>query len=116
LDYGSWSTFPDFSGYEYIVDAQLGAFGFFNNQTIDNLVTESNGQLNRTLRAQEISQITVDAQQQSAVIWLGQDQDLFNTGGGFGPTIWNSCVAGLYYNPAFDGVPFNTVHFSCTPT
>ncbi len=115
LEYGSWSAFADFAEYEYIVDAQLGAFGFMNNQTIDQLVTESNTQLNQTLRAQEISQITVDTLQQASVIWLGQDRDLYNTGGGFGPTVWNSCVTGLYYNPAFDGVPFNTISFKCNP-
>ena len=116
LDYASWTAFPDFAEYEYIVDAQLGAFGFMNNQTINQLVTESNVQLNQSLRAQEISQITVDTLQQASVIWLGQDQDLYSTGGGFGPTVWNSCVTGLYYNPAFDGVPFNTISFKCNPT
>jgi peptide/nickel transport system substrate-binding protein len=116
MEYGSWTAFPDFSLYGYIVDGQLGAFGFMNNQTINQLVSESNTQLNQTLRAEEISQITVDTLQQSSVIWLGQDQDLYSTGGGFGPTVWNTCVSGLYYNAAFDGVPFNTLHYTCTPT
>lgn len=116
LEYGSWSAPPDFAFYEYIVDADLGAFGFLNNQTINNLVTESATQLNQTLRAQEISQITTETLQQSAVVWFGQDLDLYSTGGGFGPTIWNSCISGLYYSPAFDGVPFNTVYYACAPT
>ena len=116
LDYGSWTGYPDFSLYEYIVDAQLGVLGFMNNQTINQLVTESNTQLNQTLRAQEISQITVDTLQQASVIWLGQDQDLYSTGGGFGPTVWNTCVTGQYYNGAFDGVPFNTLAYACNPT
>ncbi len=116
INYGSWTYIPDFSGYEFIVDEQLGAFFFLNNQTINNLVTESNSQINPTLRAQEISQVQLDVKQNAAVIWLGQAVDFYDTGGGFGPTVWNNCVAGLWYSTAFNGVPFNSVYYACNPS
>jgi peptide/nickel transport system substrate-binding protein len=116
LDFGSWTYYPDFSAYEFIVDQQLGAFFFMNNQTINQLILESNTQLNSTLRAEEISQITLYVKQNAAVIWLGQDVDLYDTGGGFGPVIWNRCLTGMWYNTAFNGVPFNSVYYVCTPS
>ncbi len=115
LYYSDWTFYPDFSGYEYLIDAQLGLFPYFNNQTIHNLVIESNSQLNTTLRAQEISQITHDVQQQAAVIWLGQATDLFETGGGYGPEVWNTCVGGMWYSAAFMSVDFNSLRYVCTP-
>lgn len=116
LNYGSWTYYPDFSAYEFIVDQQLGAFFFLNNQTINNLILESNTQLNPTLRAEEISQVTLDVKQNAAVIWLGQDLDLYDTGGGFGPVIWNNCLSGMWYNTAFNGIAFNSVYYTCTPS
>lgn len=116
LYYSDWTFYPDFSGYEYLIDAQLGLFPYFNNATINNLVLESNSQLNSTLRAQEISQITYDVQQQAAVIWLGQPTDLFETGGGYGPEVWNTCVSGMWYSAAFMSVDFNSLYYTCTPS
>jgi ABC-type transport system substrate-binding protein len=113
--YSDWTFYPDFSGYEYLIDAQLGLFPYFNNQTIHNLIIQSNSQLNTTLRAQEISQITADVQQQAGVIWLGQATDLFETGGGFGPEVWNTCVGGMWYSAAFMSVDFNSLSYTCTP-
>ena len=115
LYYSDWTFYPDFSGYEYLVDAQLGLFPYFSNNTIHNLILESNSQLNSTLRGEEISQITYDVQQQAGVIWLGQAVDLFEAGGGFGPEIWNHCVTGMWYNAAFMSVDFNSLSYSCTP-
>ena len=112
----SWTYYPDFSAYEYLVDASMGAFGNFYNSTVHNLILKSNTEINPVLRAQEISQITYDVQQQSAEIWVGQDADMYDTGGGIGPTVWNSCVAGLWYNTAFNGVDFNGIYFTCTPS
>lgn len=112
---GSWTWYPDFSAYEFIVDEQLQSFLDLNNQTINNLIIESNSQTNPTLRAQEISQITSMVQQQAAVIWLSQDVNLYDTGAGWGPTIWNSCVSGMWYNTAWDGVAFNALYYSCAP-
>ena len=110
----NWTYYPDFSAYEFIVDSSLGVFGNFHNQTILNEILESNTQLNTTLRAQEISQITSELVQQAGFIWLGQDLDLFDTGAGFGPTMWNTCVSGLWYNTAFNGVDFNNVTITGT--
>ena len=115
----AWSYWPDFSGYEFLVDQQLGAFFYLNNETIHNLIIESNSQLNSTLRAQEISQITVDVQQNAAVIWLGQDDDLPTTGNGVGPTIFNKCITGdpgMWQNPSywvFVGLDFNNIYSTC---
>ena len=111
----SWTYYPDFSAYEYLVDASLGVFGNFYNPTVHNLILKSNTELNPTLRAQEISQITQIVQQQAANVWVGQDADMYDTGGGIGPTIWNNCLAGMWYNTAFNGVDFNSVYFTCTP-
>ena len=105
----NWTYYPDFSAYEYIVDSQFGAFGNFHNATIANLIVESNSQINSTLRAQEISQITSDLVQQAGFIWLGQDLDVFDPGAGIGPYIWNHCVTGMWYNTAFNGIDFNNV-------
>jgi len=111
----SWTYYPDFSAYEYLVDASLGVFGNFYNSTVHNLILKSNTELNPTLRAQEISEITQIVQQQYANIWVGQDADMYDTGGGIGPTIWNNCLAGMWYNTAFNGVDFNSVYYTCTP-
>jgi ABC-type transport system substrate-binding protein len=89
---GSWVFFPDFAGYSYLVDQQLGAWYYLNNETIHNLIIQSNGELNSTLRAIQISQVTEDVLQESATIWLGQDYDLIPTGNGIGPIVWNKCV------------------------
>ena len=112
----SWTYYPDFSAYEFLIDSSLGVFGNFYNSTIHNLILQSNTQLNPTLRAQEISEITSLSQQQAGNIWIGQDIDMYDTGGGIGPTMWNSCVAGLWYNTAFNGVDFNSVYYSCAPS
>jgi peptide/nickel transport system substrate-binding protein len=116
LYYSDWTFYPDFSGYEYLIDAQLGLFPYFNNATIHNLIIESNSQLNTTLRGQEISQIISDVQEQAGVVWLGQATDLFETGGGFGPEVWNTCVGGMWYSAAFMSVDFNSLSYTCTPS
>jgi ABC-type transport system substrate-binding protein len=113
--YSDWTFYPDFSGYEYLIDAQLGIFPYFNNQTIHNLIIQSNSELNSNNRAGEISQIMSDVQQQAGVLWLGQAIDLFETGGGFGPEIWNKCVGGMWYSAAFMSVDFNSLTYTCTP-
>ncbi|MDA4131057.1 MAG: ABC transporter substrate-binding protein [Thaumarchaeota archaeon] len=113
--YSDWTFYPDFSGYEYLIDAQLGIFPYFNNQTIHSLVIQSNSELNSNNRAHEISQIMFDVQQQAGVIWLGQAIDLFETGGGFGPEVWNHCVGGMWYSAAFMSVDFNSLSYTCTP-
>jgi len=105
----NWTYYPDFSAYEPIVDSAFGVFGNFHNQTIVNLIDKSNTELNPTLRAQELSQITSDLVQQAGFIWLGQDLDVFDPGAGIGPYIWNQCVAGMWYNTAFNGIDFNNV-------
>ena len=112
----NWTYYPDFSAYEYLVDNAFGAFGNMHNQTIVNLIDESNTQLNSTLRGQEISQITQDVQQAYAMIWLGQDIDVYDPGAGIGPTMFNHCVTGLWYNTAFNGIDFNSVYYSCNPS
>ena len=112
----NWTYYADFSAYEYLVDSAFGVYGNMHNQTIVNLIDESNTQLNSTLRGQEISQITQDVQQANAMIWLGQDIDVYDPGAGIGPTIFNHCVSGLWYNTAFNGIDFNAVYYSCNPS
>jgi peptide/nickel transport system substrate-binding protein len=115
IAFGSWTWYPDFSGYEFIVSEQLAAYMNLNNQTINDLIYKSNSETDPTLRAQEISQITLMVQQQAADIWLGQLTDLYDTGSGSGPTVWNTCVSGMWYNTAWDGLAFNAVYYTCTP-
>jgi peptide/nickel transport system substrate-binding protein len=110
----SWTYYPDFSAYEYIIAAQFGLYNFLNNATIYNWILTSNDELNTSLRAQEISQITNAVQLQAAFVWLGQDVDLYPVGGGFGPEVWNHCLAGQWYSPAFDGPDFNSIYYNCT--
>jgi hypothetical protein len=50
-----------------------------------------------------------------AFVWMAQPTDMFDTGVGFGPTIWNSCVAGMYFSASMNGVDYNTVHYTCVP-
>ena len=52
--YNGWFYWPDFTGYEYLVDSSFGVYLDFYNQTVHNLIIESNSQTNATLRAQEI--------------------------------------------------------------
>jgi peptide/nickel transport system substrate-binding protein len=112
----SWTGWADFSGYEFLISSEFGVYNFLSNQTINNLISESNSQINTTLRQQEISQITLDVKQQAAFIWLGQDIDLFPTGDGFGPIVWNSCVAGQWSSVNSPGVEYNALSYSCNPT
>ena len=113
---GAWTGWPDFSGYEFIVASEYGVYNFLQNQTIYNMIVQSNSQLNTTLRAQEISQITLDVKQQAAFIWLGQDLDLYPTGDSYGPIVWNSCVVGQWYSVNMDGPDFNALSYNCSPT
>ncbi|HKM51352.1 MAG TPA: ABC transporter substrate-binding protein [Candidatus Bathyarchaeia archaeon] len=111
----NWTYYADFSAYEPIVDLSFGAFGNAHNQTVVNLILKSNTELNPTLRAADISDATQAVLQGASFIWLGQDIDVYDTGAGFGPTLFNHCVAGLWYNTAFNGVDFNSVYYSCAP-
>ena len=104
ISYGSWVYWPDFSGYEFLVDQQLGAWFYIDNSTINSLILQSNSELNMATRAQELSQITKDVQQNAADIWLGQDLDLPSTGAGVGPIIFNKCITGdpgMWQNPYY---------------
>jgi peptide/nickel transport system substrate-binding protein len=112
----NWTYYADFSAYEYLVDSALGVFGNMHNQTIVNLIDESNTQLNSTLRGQEIAQITKDVQQSASILWLAQDIDVYDPGAGIGPTMFNHCVTGLWYNTSFNGIDFNSVYYSCNPS
>jgi peptide/nickel transport system substrate-binding protein len=112
----NWTYYADFSAYEFLVDSSLGVFGNMHNQTIVNLIDESNTQLNSTLRGQEISQITEDVKQSASILWLAQDLDVYDPGAGIGPTMFNHCVSGLWYNTAFNGIDFNAVYYSCNPS
>ena len=115
LFYVSWTFYPDFAGYEYLVDSQLGLLGYFTNSSVHNLILQSNTELNANSRAHEISQITTDVQQQAAVVWLGQDLNFYEAGGNFGPEAWNNCISGYWYNAAFMSVAFNSLSFTCRP-
>ncbi|MDA4130803.1 MAG: ABC transporter substrate-binding protein [Thaumarchaeota archaeon] len=112
----AWTGWADFSGYEFLISSQYGVYNFLNNQTINNLITESNGQVNATVRAREISQITLDVQQQAAFIWLGQDVDQYPTGDGFGPIVWSNCVVGQWSSVNSPGVEFNALTYKCNPS
>ena len=116
MTYNGWFYWPDFTGYEFLVDSSFGVYLDFYNQTVHNLIMESNSQTNSTLRAEEISQITYDVQQQAAIIWLSQDTDIFNTGIVNGPAVVSTCLSGFYYNSQLGGVEFNVLHYTCTPT
>ena len=111
----NWTYYADFSAYEFLVDSSLGVFGNMHNQTIVNLIDESNTQLNSTLRGEEISQITEDVKQSASILWLAQDIDVYDPGAGIGPTMFNHCVSGLWYNTSFNGIDFNSVYYSCNP-
>jgi len=115
LQYGSWTFYPDVSAYYPITDSYWGIFLYFHNQTVANLEVQSNMQQNATLRAQEISQVTVDLQQNYDFVWLAQDVNLYDTGAGFGVEVFNHCVSGMYYNTGFNGVEFNNLYYTCNP-
>jgi len=115
LLYGSYTYIPDFAGYEYIVDSALQSENYIANQTINSLVSASNAQTNTTARAQEISQITLDVQQNAADIWLSTAIDLFDTAQGYGPIVWNHCVSGMWYNSGYNGLAFNALTYTCAP-
>ena len=110
-----WTYYADFSGYEFLIDQRFGAFGNMANDTIYNLILKSNTELNQTARTQEVSQIATDVQQQASEIWMGQDVNTYDTGAGMGPTFFNKCVAGLWYNTDFNGIDFNSLYYTCAP-
>jgi ABC-type transport system substrate-binding protein len=110
-----WTYYADFSAYEFLIDQRFGAFGNMRNDTIYNLILKSNTEINPTARAQDIAQIAGDTQQQASEIWMGQDVNTYDTGAGMGPTFFNNCVAGLWYNTDFNGIDFNSVYYACAP-
>jgi len=110
-----WTYYADFSGYEFLIDQRFGSFGNLENDTIYNLILKSNTELNPTARAQDIAQISSDVQQQAGEIWMGQDINTYDTGAGMGPTFFNHCVAGLWYNTDFNGIDFNSLYYACPP-
>ena len=114
--YSGFTGYSDFSEYTWLVSPTYGLLYYYNNSTINNLIAQSNVELNVSARAHEISLITQYAQQQAVAIWLAQAIDFFDTGVGFGPIVWNNCVTGLWYNGGFNGVDFNSLSYSCTPT
>jgi len=112
--------YPDMFGTASIIDMQLMGWFFFDNATIDSLIAEYSYTYNQTLRAQLVSQVTLMVQQQAPVIWLSQDVDVPQTGNGVGPVVFNSClVSDLVGNPyywVFQGIPYTSVHWVCSPT
>jgi len=115
----STTNYPDFSGYAYTVDQELGAYFFFNNQTVDNLLNVIASDQNITNRDLLISQATLEIQQNYAVIWLGQDTDLPQTGNGVGPVALDSCLQGdpgFFHNQyywVYQGIPYTTLQWVC---
>ena len=116
LEAESWTYWPDFTAYEFVIDADLGVFVDFNNATINNLIYASNVELNSTLRAQQLSEIVQMTNQQAAFLWMGQDQNVFATGVGAGPIVWNKCLTGMFENTGFIGVDFAPISYTCNPT
>lgn len=111
----NWTYYPDFSAYEALVDQRFGAYGNMRNDTIYQLILKSNTEIDPTARGQEISQITRYVQENAATLWLGQDIATYDTGAGVGPTMFNKCVTGMWYNTAFNGMDFNTLYYTCAP-
>ena len=116
IQYGTWTYYPDFSAYEVLVDSEFGVIGTYHNSTTYNLIVNSNTELNPQVRAEQISNVTQMIQESHAFIWLSQDPDMYDTGAGFGPTVWNNCVSGMWYNAGFNGVDFNALSYTCSPT
>jgi peptide/nickel transport system substrate-binding protein len=116
LEGESWTYWPDFTAYEFVIDADLGVFVDFNNATINNLIYASNVELNPTIRAHQLSEIVQMVNQQAAYIWMGQDMDTFATGVGTGPIVWNNCLSGMFENTGFIGVDFAPISYSCSPS
>jgi ABC-type transport system substrate-binding protein len=116
IEQETWTYWPDFTAYEFVIDADLGVFSTFNNATINNLIYASNAELDSTIRAQQLSRIVQLTNEQAAFVWLGQDVDTYATGVGNGPIVWNSCLAGMFGNAGFIGIDFAPVHYTCSPT
>ena len=116
IEQETWTYYPDFTAYEFVIDADLGVFSTFNNATINNLIYASNAELNLPMRAQELSRIVQLTNEQAAFVWMGQDVDTYATGVGNGPIVWNSCLTGMFENAGFIGVDFAPVHYTCSPT
>lgn len=112
----AWLYWPDFSAYEFLVSNISGFYFFYNNQTLTNLMLESNTQLNSTLRAEEISEIQQEIQQQAPVIWLGNDIDVFGEAQGYGIGVINNCLAGVYYDAQLYTFPYNAMYYTCNPS
>jgi ABC-type transport system substrate-binding protein len=109
-----WAWWPDFSGYGFLVDDQLGFFFYFHNQTINNYVAQANSEIDPGKRAFDISQVASLTQQTNAFIWLAQYTDTYNPGTFTGTFVWNKCdVSGLWYSPSWLGVPYNSVSSTC---
>jgi len=112
----NWTYYNDVSAYEALVDSTYGVIDNYHNPALVALITKSNAELNPQMRAQQISQITEIVKDSDAEIWISQDMNLYDTGAGYGPTIFNKCVSGMFYNTAFNGVMFNVLYFTCAPS
>jgi peptide/nickel transport system substrate-binding protein len=111
--------YPDMFGTASIIDMQLMGWFFFDNTTIDNLILEYAYTPNQMIRAQLVTEVTLLVQQQAPVIWLSQDVDVPQTGNGVGPAVFNKCLAsdmvGNPYYWVFQGIPYTSAHWVCTP-
>jgi peptide/nickel transport system substrate-binding protein len=112
--------YPDMFGTASLIDMRLQGWFFFDNATIDNLVEEYVHSWNQTRKAQLVSEITLLVQEQAPIIWLSQDVDLPQTGNGVGPVVFNKClVSDFVGNPyywVFQGIPYTSVHWVCSPS
>jgi len=115
-----FAYYPDMFAPASIIDMRFGAWFFFDNATIDNLIDEYIYSSNQTLRYQLVTEITMLVKQQAPVIWLAQDIDLPQTGNGVGPVVLNKClVSDFVGNPyywVFNGIPYTSVSWVCSPS
>lgn len=112
----TWTYWPDFTAYEFVIDADLGVFFDFNNATINDLIYQSNVEQDPTARGHMLSQIVQMTNEQAGFVWLGQDIDTFATGVGNGPIAWNNCLTGMFENTGFIGIDFAAISYTCNPS
>ena len=115
IGWWGFADFPAMIGYQFGFDSCFGVAGFPHNPTVCSDIQTYDNQTNAAALPGELTTIDNALLNESAFIWMAQPVDMFDTGVGFGPTIWNSCLTGMYFSASMNGVDYNTVHFTCTP-
>ena len=114
ITWWGFADYPALNGYQFGWDSCYGVVGFPHSNAVCNTINTYDAETNPSALPGEMTAIDQALLNESAFIFMAQPTDFYDTGVGFGPTVWNSCVTGMYFSSAMNGVDYNTVHYTAT--